>query len=131
MAYLGPSSGTIEIPDRAKSDAVPHPLSPITAAEITTSSKLLRSCYPPQIALQFKVITLQEPRKEEIIQYLDAEHKGTETTPIKRRSFVAYYIANTVSPTEPVLLEMRNVVKYLPKTIANMVATPRISFMKL
>lgn len=96
MAYLGPQNNATELPLHNKNALTSHPLSPLTALEITTASQLLKACYPSTIKLQFKAITLQEPEKEKVIAFLDAEHNGTPPTPIKRRAFVPYYIRNTV-----------------------------------
>jgi len=75
-----------------------HPLSPLTASEIKNSAELIRGQWPSNIDLRFKVITLQEPAKKSMVPYLDAEHSGNPLPEISRKSFVAYYIRNTVSP---------------------------------
>lgn len=74
-----------------------HPLSPLTAAEITRSSDLVKSLYPPKIDLQFKVVTLEEPEKCFVVPYLHAEHHGKPLPSLERKAFVCYYIRNTVS----------------------------------
>lgn len=74
-----------------------HPLSPLTAAEITRSSDLVKSLYPPKIDLQFKVVTLEEPEKCFVVPYLHAEHLGKLLPSLERKAFVCYYIRNTVS----------------------------------
>jgi primary-amine oxidase len=73
-----------------------HPLSPLTAWEISTSSQLIHRLYPPRTDLHFKAVTLQEPEKAQALPYLEAEHRGTPPAPIDRKSFVCYYIRNTV-----------------------------------
>jgi primary-amine oxidase len=74
-----------------------HPLGPLTASEITQSSQLIKSLWPTNTNLQFKSITLQEPIKGELIPFLEAEQTAQSTPTIGRRSFVVYYIRNTVS----------------------------------
>ena len=74
-----------------------HPIAPLTASEISESSRLIRALWPANTSLQFKAITLQEPNKSELLPYLTAEHEGAKPNPIERRSFVVYYIRNTVS----------------------------------
>ena len=74
-----------------------HPLSPLTASEITTCADLIRGLYPSKTNLQFKAITLEEPEKAQTIPFLEAEHRGGRTTSIDRKAFVNYYIRNTVS----------------------------------
>ena len=74
-----------------------HPLGPLTAAEISQSSLLVRQEWESGTLFTFKVITLLEPKKEELVPYLQAEREGRAGTHIDRRSFVAYYIKNTAS----------------------------------
>lgn len=74
-----------------------HPLSPLTAAEITRSAYLIKGLYPPKTNLQFKAITLEEPEKAQLVPYLEAEHHGRRVPKIDRKAFVCYYIRNTVS----------------------------------
>lgn len=73
-----------------------HPLSPLTASEITNTSALVQSLYPKGTSLQYKSITLQEPAKSQLVPYLDAEYSGVILPSIERRAFVSYYIRNTV-----------------------------------
>ena len=74
-----------------------HPLCPLTASEISTTADLVRSVWPANIDLRFKVITLDEPAKKSMIPYLEAEHSGGSLPEIARKAFVSYYIRNTVS----------------------------------
>ena len=74
-----------------------HPLSPLTASEITRSAKLIKDLYPSNADFQFKVITLQEPEKAQLVPYLDAEHYGKKLPVLDRKAQVCYYIRNTVS----------------------------------
>jgi primary-amine oxidase len=85
-----PSVGGKKVP-------VQHPLGPLTASEISESSRLIKSIWPSNTNIQFKSITLQEPNKADLIPFLAAEHAGKTTPTIERRSFVVYYIRNTVS----------------------------------
>ncbi|KAH7383139.1 copper amine oxidase [Cadophora sp. MPI-SDFR-AT-0126] len=72
-----------------------HPLGPLTAGEITESAKLIKSIWPANTNIQFKSITLQEPKKADLVPFLAAEHAGQSTPTIERRSFVVYYLRNT------------------------------------
>ncbi|KAJ9145330.1 Amine oxidase [Pleurostoma richardsiae] len=72
-----------------------HPLGPLTGEEISQSSKLIKSQWPEGTLFQFKVITLQEPPKAELVPYLAAERAGEKPKDIDRKSFVVYYIKNT------------------------------------
>lgn len=74
-----------------------HPLCPITAAEISQSADLIRSLYPAKTDFLFKAITLEEPEKAQLVPYLDAEHSRGRLPRIERKTFVCYYLRNTVS----------------------------------
>lgn len=76
-----------------------HPLGPLTAEEILQTSKIIKGLWPAEVTLQFKSITLQEPNKAELVPFLTAEHSGSALPKIDRRSFVVYYLKNTVSLT--------------------------------
>ena len=84
------------LPIRAAAQAHIHPLAPLTTAEIKASRDLIKSLYPPNTGLLYKQITLQEPEKAVLAPYLDAEFQGGSLGKIDRRSFVTYYIRNTV-----------------------------------
>jgi len=68
----------------------------LTADEIKESSRLIKEFWPSGTNLQFKSITLSEPKKSELVPFLAAEHAGQSTPTIERRSFIVYYIRNTV-----------------------------------
>lgn len=74
-----------------------HPLCPVTASEIKRSAELIKNLYPPKTKFQFKAITLEEPEKAQLVPYLEAEHKGAKLPKIDRKTFVSYYLRNTVS----------------------------------
>ncbi|KAJ9496392.1 hypothetical protein H2202_008055 [Exophiala xenobiotica] len=94
MAAVAQDFSSSSSPATAKT-SVPHPLCPLTAAEISTTADLLRSVWPSNIDLRFKVITLDEPAKKQMVPYLEAEHSGAPLPQIPRKSFVSYYIRNT------------------------------------
>lgn len=74
-----------------------HPLGPLTAAEISQSSALIRGQWPEGTEFIFKILTLLEPPKVELVPYLEAEKAGGAPKPIDRKSQVVYYLKNTVS----------------------------------
>jgi primary-amine oxidase len=86
------------------SDAAPHtaktvpshPLAPLSAAELKTAASIIRASWPARTDLHFKVVTLQEPPKVEVLKYLEAEHGGKSLPTVSRRAFINYYIRNTV-----------------------------------
>lgn len=80
-----------------KSLPLQHPLGPLTSAEISESTRLIKALWPTNVDLQFKTITLQEPSKADLTPFLAAEHAGQPVPNIERRSFVVYYIRKTVS----------------------------------
>lgn len=82
---------------RAPKHSAAHPLCPLTASEISNSAHLIKSLWPSNVNLLFKVITLEEPPKKHFVPYLDAEYAGRPLPRIDRKAFVAYYLRNTVS----------------------------------
>ena len=74
-----------------------HPLGPLTASEILESSRLIRTQWPSNTDIQFKVITLREPNKADLADFLVAERAGKKTPQVERKSLVVYYLRNTVS----------------------------------
>jgi len=74
-----------------------HPLGPLTADEISASAQLIKASWPTNTNIQFKAITLREPSKAELLPFLAAEQIRQSTPTIDRRSFIVYYIRNTVS----------------------------------
>ncbi len=75
----------------------PHPLSPLTADEITAATALIRASWPEGTLFRFKVVTVLEPPKAVLVPFLAAERAGTTPAPaaIPRRVSVAYYLRNT------------------------------------
>ena len=92
------STETVDIsttPRTAKS--VPsHPLAPLTASELTSAAAIIKASWPAHTDLHFKVVTLEEPPKSEVLKYLGAEHNGRQLPSISRKAFINYYIRNTV-----------------------------------
>jgi primary-amine oxidase len=85
------------LPVRTSKTTVSHPLAPLSAQEIQEASSLIRNQWPEKTDLQFKVLTLEEPAKAEMVPFLEAEFKGQSTSSIDRRVSIAYYIRKTVS----------------------------------
>jgi primary-amine oxidase len=86
---------TSTTPRSAKS--VPsHPLAPLSAAELQNAAAIIKASWPVHTDLHFKVVTLQEPPKAEVLRYLEAEHGGKPLPSLTRKAFVNYYIRNTV-----------------------------------
>ena len=93
MATMSVSS---DLPYRTELQYNVHPLAPLSAEEIRNTRDAIQGTYPQAINLLFKQITLREPAKAELAPYLDAEADGIKLNNIDRRSFVTYYIRNTV-----------------------------------
>jgi primary-amine oxidase len=72
-----------------------HPLAPLSASEITSAAAIIKAGWPAHTNLQFKVITLQEPPKSEVLPYLSAEHNNKPRPSISRKAWLNYYIRNT------------------------------------
>ncbi|KAK1829344.1 copper amine oxidase, partial [Podospora conica] len=87
-----------------------HPLGPLTGAEISQTSNLVTELWKNKV-LQFKVITLQEPVKTELIPYLAAERAGEPVPSIDRRAFVVYYFRGTHILHEAIVNLSKNAVE--------------------
>ena len=74
-----------------------HPLAPLSAAEIQIAAAVIKASWPAHTDLHFKAVTLQEPPKAQVLEYLEAEHGGSSRPDINRLAFINYYIRNTVS----------------------------------
>ena len=72
-----------------------HPLLDLSAAEIAQAASLIRQLHRGE-KLVFKAITLEEPSKELILEYLKAQDNGYTGPSIPRMAFAAYYIAASV-----------------------------------
>jgi primary-amine oxidase len=73
-----------------------HPLSSLSAQEISSTATIVKRLWPASADLHFKVITLQEPPKDELLPYLEAEHANLKLPEIERKVWVNYYLRNTV-----------------------------------
>ena len=73
-----------------------HPLAPLSAAELQSAASIIRASWPAHTDLHFKVVTLQEPPKTEVLNYLEAEHGSKPLPSVSRKAFINYYIRNTV-----------------------------------
>jgi Cu2+-containing amine oxidase len=69
----------------------PHPLSALTADEITVASDVVRSGYENNTKIRSKGISLHEPTKGEILKHRQSGH------PLPRKAWVNYYLTGTVS----------------------------------
>jgi primary-amine oxidase len=79
-----------------------HPLAPLSASELQNAAAIIQASWPAHTDLYFKVVTLQEPPKTEVLKYLEREHGSGEQLPsISRKAFINYYIRNTVCCEHP------------------------------
>lgn len=72
-----------------------HPLAPLSASELLSAASLVKASWPAHADLHFKVVTLKEPPKEEVLKYLEAEHSRSSLPAMSRKAFVNYYIRNS------------------------------------
>ncbi|KAF2115588.1 copper amine oxidase [Lophiotrema nucula] len=83
-------------PSARPTKSVPtHPLAPLSATELTSAAAIIKASWPAHTDIHFKVVTLEEPPKAEVLAYLDAEHSGRPLPAISRTAFLNYYIRNT------------------------------------
>lgn len=74
-----------------------HPLAPLDANEIASAASLVQQQWPPGTDIHFKVVTLQEPPKAQMIPLIEAENSGKTFRAPNRIVYLTYYIRNTVS----------------------------------
>lgn len=87
----------------AKASAT-HPLAPLSGNEIVNTATLIRKQWPENIDLQYRVITLREPPKAEVLPYIEAENAGqSPPTSLSRKAFVVYYLRRTSKLYEAVV----------------------------
>jgi primary-amine oxidase len=60
------------------------------------AANIIKASWPARTDVHFKVVTLQEPPKVEVLKYLEAEHGNKPLPAISRKAFINYYIRNTV-----------------------------------
>ena len=70
--------------------AASHPFDPISAGEIKLAVKILEAAFPG-IPLRYKKIDYQEPIKEEVIPYLEAERLGNPLPPKPTRLLLTLF----------------------------------------
>ncbi|KAF2195382.1 hypothetical protein K469DRAFT_698975 [Zopfia rhizophila CBS 207.26] len=80
---------------RPAKSVVSHPLAPLSSSEITSAAAIIKASWPTHTDLHFKVITLEEPPKAEVLPFLEAEHSRKPLPVISRKAFLNYYIRNT------------------------------------
>ena len=64
------------LPLRAAKQTDAHPLAPLSADEIRSAVSILKSQWPANADLHFKIVTLEEPAKAEAVPYVEAEFHG-------------------------------------------------------
>ncbi|RDW79092.1 Amine oxidase [Aspergillus mulundensis] len=71
-----------------------HPLNDLTPAEINAARGLVQSLHGSE-TLIFKAITLDEPRKQEMVAYLVAEMNGQRAVAPPRLAYCVYYLKSS------------------------------------
>jgi primary-amine oxidase len=71
-----------------------HPFDPATAEEIELATQIIENNSSGD-ELHFKAAGLEEPEKQLMIDYLNAEHEGTALPLVSRRIFLIWYIKRT------------------------------------
>ncbi|CAN9438517.1 unnamed protein product [Alternaria alternata] len=92
---MSTEAATNPSPRSEKSVSAQHPLSALSASELRNAAAIIKASWPAHTDLHFKVVTLQEPPKAEVLKYLEAEHSSKPVPSISRKAFVNYYIRNT------------------------------------
>lgn len=100
------------LPIRAANESEIHPLAPLSAQEIKHAVSIVKSQWPAEVDLHFKIITLEEPAKAESVSHIEAELHGYSLPKIDRRAFVTYYIRRTNKFHESVVNLTKQTVEY-------------------
>lgn len=77
-----------------------HPLRDLSADEIERAASLVSKLHGDQ-ELVFKAITLEEPQKRQVLDYLRAIDNAAPLPSVRRVAFAAYYFKGTVSRRLP------------------------------
>lgn len=74
-----------------------HPLSQLGKDEIIEAASSIRREYLPDDEIVFKSITLLEPDKDAVLEYLEEEHAATvHRRSIDRLAFISFYRKQSV-----------------------------------
>lgn len=74
-----------------------NPLVPLNSSEIQIVAKLIKQQCGLHVPLHFKAITLEEPHKEHVVAFFEAQKQGRALPELERKAFVSYYITDSVS----------------------------------
>lgn len=69
---------------------IPHPFDPITPGEIQLAVRILKAGFPG-VPLRFKRIDIQEPIKNDVVPYIEAERLRQPLPPRPARILLAYF----------------------------------------
>lgn len=78
--------------------SLPHPLDYLSGAEIEIARQVVLQARGTEVVLNFRTITLEEPRKDELIRFLELEHAGSITAQTKRPARLAKVMYDIVRP---------------------------------
>lgn len=73
-----------------------HPLQDLSEDEITQARDVILSLYPGQV-IEFRQIGLQEPKKVDLAQFLEAEHQNHDLSSVARPPRLARCHYDTLS----------------------------------
>ena len=84
----------------------PHPLTQLSIAETDVARDILLASHPGA-AIYFRIVSLQEPAKAELVKFLDIEHAGrlNSSTPRPPRLAKIHYDAIEKGSKVPVYQE--------------------------
>jgi primary-amine oxidase len=78
--------------------ARPHPLAPLSEAEFTRARDIIVKLHGPDTSLFFRSLYLNEPKKAELVPFLEQEHAGELTDASKRPARQALVEYDVVKP---------------------------------
>lgn len=71
---------------------VPHPFTALSGSEISIAADIVHGAHGQDVELRFKGITLEEPPKELMKQYMTDAKKGPLSYSLPRKAFANYYV---------------------------------------
>ncbi|OJJ49956.1 hypothetical protein ASPZODRAFT_1074802 [Penicilliopsis zonata CBS 506.65] len=87
--------------------AHPHPFDPLSPAEISLAVRHLKDAFPND-NLSFRVVTLLEPAKAQMIPFLEAERSGKPSTPTPSRSALIQFYRGKPTDFREVWIELES-----------------------
>jgi primary-amine oxidase len=74
---------------------IPHPFQQLSKDETCLARDIIKQCHPHEV-IEFRVISLQEPPKAELLVFLDIEHREAVSSTSPRPTRLAKCLYDTI-----------------------------------